>query len=159
MPLYVADIIYPSLNSTTSIAVDLFFSGCTIRCPGCHNPELWDRYGGDKLEALHIFKRILKMENASAVSLMGGEASLQSNEDMETLLYLLRSAKKYQIWLYSGLEFEDIPQIYKYYCDYIKTGPYQKDNLGSSAPIGMPVLSSKNQLFWKKENGIWSRVN
>ncbi len=59
----------------------VFFQGCPLRCGYCHNPETWEKNGGELYTAEEIFRRILRYRSyfgrEGGVTLSGGEVLLQ----------------------------------------------------------------------------------
>ncbi len=52
----------------------LWVQGCSLRCPGCCNPEMFaaDR-GGEVLEADEVARRVLQTPGIEGLSVLGGE--------------------------------------------------------------------------------------
>ena len=77
------------VNSVQSLgAVDgpglryiVFLQGCPLRCKYCHNPETWDRLGGELRTAEELCKTILRYRpyfgETGGVTVSGGEPLLQ----------------------------------------------------------------------------------
>lgn len=77
------------VNSVQSLgAVDgpglryiVFLQGCPLRCKYCHNPETWDRLGGELRSAEELCKTILRYRpyfgETGGVTVSGGEPLLQ----------------------------------------------------------------------------------
>lgn len=112
---------------TTGISYNIYFTGCSIRCPHCHNPEMWDEDVGTATpidEVVNDVKRHLEL--IDAVCILGGEPT----DQLGGLLSLLEALQwmNISIWVYTGLNFDD-PKIRKIYglCDYIKCGNYEHD--------------------------------
>lgn len=62
------------------ISAALFFPGCTLRCPWCHNPELVQGHIEDGISLDEILSFLEKRKNVlNAVVLSGGEAMLCHN--------------------------------------------------------------------------------
>lgn len=60
----------------------VFFAGCGIRCVFCHNPEGWDRCGGEEVTANEIVDKISRLKpyfdrSGGGVTFSGGEPLLQ----------------------------------------------------------------------------------
>lgn len=69
----------------------VFFAGCGIRCIFCHNPEGWDRCGGEEMAASEIVDKISRLKpyfdrSGGGVTLSGGEPLLQPEFLTELLL-------------------------------------------------------------------------
>ena len=74
------------------LRVVLWLSGCTHRCPGCHNPQTWDvTSGSDPLHPSSI------------------------NEVGQLIKEIKERYPDKTIWLYTGFQFDDIKTI-----DFIK---------------------------------------
>jgi len=103
----------------------IFFQGCSIHCPGCHNPQLWDFSGGKRFTVGEVVEKVTKyMDNYKAVVYQGGEPT----DQLERLLDLMRIFHNMGLKniLYTGLDWEtvsNIPGIMKY-ADIIKYGAY-----------------------------------
>lgn len=72
----------------------VFFAGCGIRCLYCHNPEGWDRCGGEEVTASEIVEKIARLKpyfdrSGGGVTFSGGEPLLQP-EFLTELLTLFR---------------------------------------------------------------------
>ncbi len=61
----------------------VFMQGCPLRCVYCHNPDTWDRMGGEEYEAGEIFEKILRYREyfgkEGGVTVSGGEPLLQAD--------------------------------------------------------------------------------
>ena len=54
----------------------LWVQGCSIRCPGCFNPQLWTRRGGNDRPVAELAAEILasaRMADIEGITLLGGE--------------------------------------------------------------------------------------
>ena len=72
----------------------VFFAGCGIRCLYCHNPEGWDKCGGEEMSAEKIVEKIVRLRpyfdrSGGGVTFSGGEPLLQP-EFLTELLLMLR---------------------------------------------------------------------
>lgn len=85
----------------------LWFQGCEIHCPFCHNPETWDVNGGKEYNLKDILKQINDYKNRyDGITLTGGHPLLQPKQCLEIVKNC--KAMGLNVWLYSGLKYEDI---------------------------------------------------
>jgi anaerobic ribonucleoside-triphosphate reductase activating protein len=82
------------------------------------------------------------------IALMGGEPLEQGRINLETFTQRLRWFDRYNkrsLWLYTGFEFDAVPEWVKRNFDFIKCGPYD-ENLKSDNYISHGIqLASTNQ--------------
>ena len=85
----------------------LWVSGCSLHCPGCHNPESHDRFAGkpfDEDAKKELFDALSK-PYVQGLTLSGGHPLEDYN--LQALFVLLVDIKKTfpnkDIWLYTGL--------------------------------------------------------
>ena len=121
------------------VRVSLFVSGCTHRCPGCFNSEVWDFDFGQLFDQA-VIDRILEDLSPSFVkglTLLGGEPFEPQNQP--AIVELLRQVKaKYpekSIWAFSGYLFDRdilsgrlgdpaVTREYLGYLDVLVDGPF-----------------------------------
>lgn len=107
-------------------AFTIWFSGCNKHCEGCQNPELWDSNFGkeftapDMMQIINVEHNKLGFED---VVLLGGEPLQQPEDDIIFLCERLHHFG-YNIWLYTGYEFEEVSNWLKSYLYTIKCGTY-----------------------------------
>jgi len=62
----------------------VFLQGCHLRCDYCHNPETWDRNGGEEIYIEELARKILRFKeywgDNGGVTISGGEPLLQAKE-------------------------------------------------------------------------------
>lgn len=130
----------------------LWVAGCSIRCPGCCNPELFEASAGQaaSLEALQrwIEQRCLP-RGVEGVSVLGGEP-LEQWPQLQPFLSWLRM-RGLGVVVFSGLRwerlrrketFEDLPSC----VDTLVDGPFVRGNLEPAK--GRAVVGSANQKLW-----------
>lgn len=132
-------------------ALEVYVSGCTMGCPGCHNEELWDFSLGDKITTRWL-NELVKKINANKnlikrVWILGGEPLDQDQDQLISLIMAVRACFV-EVWLFTGYELESIPAKIVNLCDYIKCGPYRQELQGENVQLGVP-LSSINQYIVK----------
>jgi len=123
----------------------IWFSGCTQKCIGCYNYILWDKSKGFSCDVNTILELIFKeceRLNINNVVLLGGEPMEQDHNDLLILSNELYK-HKYNIWLYTGWDFNEIPDNIKQNLYTIKCGRYDE----SLKCDGIP--SSTNQKFYR----------
>lgn len=92
------------------VRVSIFVTGCTHKCEGCFNSEIWDFASGNPFDesAINEILESLAPNYIRGLSLLGGEPFEPANQ--EGLLPLLKAVKtKYpekDIWAYSGYLFD-----------------------------------------------------
>lgn len=97
-----------SVVNGTGIRVVLWVSGCSLHCKGCHNPETWDIYSGEKFDENAKQELFEALDNSyiQGVTFSGGHPL--EYENTETVLDLIKEIKsRYptkDIWLYTGYE-------------------------------------------------------
>jgi anaerobic ribonucleoside-triphosphate reductase activating protein len=108
----------------------IFFAGCSRNCPGCHNKELQNFNFGTDIEIDEIIEIVKKNKPLiDGVTISGGDPIFQ----YPALLELCKRLKKegFNIWVYTGAEFEDIKQQYGTelfkYIDALVDGPFKQE--------------------------------
>ena len=110
------------VDSDDGVCVSLWFSGCDVHCPNCHNSMLWDPNSGTKISNDEI---ITKLESAlysngleRSLSVLGGEPLMPANRaDCAYILKTLREKHptlKIRLWtghIYEDLLSEDDPNL------------------------------------------------
>lgn len=101
----------------------IWFKGCSIRCKGCINPELWNRSDDCNMS---IDDLLLLIQN-DGVTLLGGEPLDQ--DDLEHLIDKLIEQKKSIILFtgYSKIDFDERKRRISSKCDVVISGPYIED--------------------------------
>lgn len=140
---------YPSFNSSDGVALELYLSGCARepRCPGCHNPELWDFNYGKEIKLCDIAYMVMQKKVLDNIVVMGGEP-LHCKNLLNLLITLKATGKK--VWLYTSYEINQVPEDIKLVCDFIKTGVYDE-----TQKVKDRWLASRNQRIYKNVNSDW----
>lgn len=131
------------------IRMVLFFQGCHRRCESCHNPDTWDPNGGWIWDIDELVQFITENAPKNRVTLSGGEP-LEQIDGVYQLIQRLRQADAhFDITLYTGFEFDDIPDFLLGCIDYVKTGPYRQELRTTT----ISYIGSTNQKFIKITGG------
>lgn len=123
------DIVFQEIPGEISLA--LYFTGCPLRCKGCHSPELWNAQNGVRLEQNELKQLIQRYEGKiSTVLFMGGEWESQ------TLIEFLNPIKEagLKVALYTGREIHELPRELVVHLDFLKTGPWREELGGLNSP-------------------------
>ncbi len=124
------------------IAFVVFFQGCTLRCPHCHNPELQSVDGGIEVAPEEVLQH-LDMDFYDSVVFSGGEP-LGQPEALQELAKYITLPK----WLYTGWELSQIPWHIGVLMDVIVAGPYRDDLRTGGFP------ASSNQIVWRRSDAV-----
>ena len=128
-----------SLVDGPGVRTVVFFQGCNLRCKGCQNPSTWEMKKGTKMTTEELAV-ILKQESVNKkVTFSGGEPLLQ----IDALLDVIKKLQGFDVAVYTGHEFEEVPQELLENINYIKTGPYREDLKTTIKPF----VGSSNQEF------------
>ena len=139
-----------SLNNTDSISKDIFFSGCSIKCKGCSNPDLWDSNYGYSIELEDLIKLLEENLNwADYICFLGGEPTDQKEAVIEIAKWA--HSKGLKNWLYSGHPISGIRCEIKDLMDVIVDGAFKEREMTDL----LPFRGSLNQKIYYKVNDIW----
>ena len=140
MDIYINSILYNrSLVDGPGIRTVVFLQGCNLYCPECHNKNTWEMNKGKKISIDYLVKELNRKVINKKITISGGEPLMQFAALKELLLKLAN----FNIALYTGHEFEEVPKELFKYLDYIKTGRFIK-KLQTSI---VPYVGSMNQKF------------
>jgi anaerobic ribonucleoside-triphosphate reductase activating protein len=130
--------------------LEIYLSGCYGDCYNCHNPELKDfnigNYYSDELPK--IIQKIYEFDSLiDNIWILGGEPLDQDILKLNDLLnYLTQTNKK--IWLWTRYELNEIPELVKRYCNYIKCGKYiKKLKTDNNIQFGVKLASSNQRIY------------
>ena len=102
------------------ISLAVYFSGCSLKCKGCQNPELQDPTSGkirDTVEVIEILDEL--SDFYESVVFLGGDPLEQPN----ALLNILKSCSIPTV-LYTGRLYSEIPKDIRELCSVVVDGPY-----------------------------------
>lgn len=109
----IAGINYESINDGEGVRTTIFVSGCSHKCPNCHNPQTHDiNYGVKLTDELQneIIDNIKKRPFISGITLSGGDPLHYNNvKDVFNLIIKLKNKfPNKNIWLYTGYTWNQI---------------------------------------------------
>ena len=141
---YFPDQVFLALQEIPSeISLVIPLAGCSHHCVGCHSPEYRDKDGGEVLTEERYLKYLQQYKDkASCICFFGGEHSPL------TLVVWSGLAQGYgfRTALYSGFDFEELPEGLADCFDYVKCGSYREELGGLSE-------KTTNQRMLKKVGG------
>ena len=157
------------MSITYSSAVDgegfrdtLFVNYCPHHCPGCHNPQTWDKENGKNMSLRDIYNDLTK-SYVTNITYSGGEPFCQA-ENLTVLTKYIKETTNKTIWIYSGYLYEElINDSIKFellkLCDVLVDGRFEKkyfkENLrfkGSENQRIIDIQKSLNEgkvILWK----------
>lgn len=110
--LYLMKMVREDQLNGDGVRVTLFFSGCSHRCKGCHNPTTWKYGTGKAFDALKQaeFVTELAKDFVSGVTFTGGDPLYEDNRaDIIRMAKLIKeNFPEKTIWVYTGYTFNQI---------------------------------------------------
>jgi hypothetical protein len=148
----IAGVIFPVFNPYQKATVEIYISGCYMKCPSCHNKELQDFKYGEKLNKEKLISYLIEREDLfSIVSITGGELLDQNKEEAKAISYwIIHALPGKKFWLFTGKEKQDIPDWVFEYFDVVKIGCYREEEKQE----GFPASKNQKVLIKGKDFGI-----
>lgn len=128
-----------SLVDGPGVRTVVFFQGCDLHCKGCQNPSTWEMKNGTEMTTDELVTILEKEVVNKKVTFSGGEPLMQ----VEALIDIVKKLSDFDVAVYTGHVFEDVPTELLDKITYIKTGPF-KEELKSTVE---PYVGSTNQEF------------
>lgn len=112
----------------------IFFCGCNLGCPNCHNKKYWSIDAGVSYSIIDIYNHIiekLKKGYYDGVTFSGGDPFFQYDGLKELMKMLKNTLPDLNIWVYTGNIYEDIKDksIFKY-INVLVDGPFIESKKG-----------------------------
>ncbi|ASK28272.1 anaerobic ribonucleoside-triphosphate reductase activating protein [Neisseria chenwenguii] len=128
------------------VSLAFLFSGCPLRCPGCHSADTWKKGIGQALTVEYLKGRLKRYRGLiSCVLFMGGEWLPQELEKMMAAV----AEEGLKICLYTGLEGGELASLSNGLTSritYLKTGRWR-------AALGGLDSATTNQRFTDLRTG------
>lgn len=154
---------YESFVDGEGVRTVFFFSGCPHHCPGCHNPETWNRNAGvqaDEAMIQTMADEINKRSFLDGITLSGGDPFYQPQSVMTFLGALLKCCHRpLTVWCYTGYQYEELNDPFQRTLlsaiDVLVDGKFEQEKADRS----LAFRGSKNQRIidvreTKKQNKI-----
>lgn len=111
--MYIARILYPVKVLGPGNRIGIWFNGCGHHCPGCSNPELWEkqeRYSTTPQAVLELIRHICQTHKVDGFTLTGGDPFAQPDA-LACLLPELTGITR-DILVYTGFEYEKVLSLH-----------------------------------------------
>ena len=128
-----------SLVDGPGVRTVVFFQGCDLHCKGCQNPSTWEMKNGTEMTTDELVTILEKEVVNKKVTFSGGEPLMQ----VDALIDIVKKLEGFDIAVYTGHEFKEVPKELLDNITYIKTGSF-KEELKSTVK---PYVGSTNQEF------------
>lgn len=154
------------LNDINHIATTLWYSGCNIKCGGCHNEQLLNFAPGLPME--QIEQELRERRKLTEWLVYSGGNPIDSIESVLHIAKISKSLNYYQ-FLFTGYTLEQIRELLNdqqrkqlaHYIDYVKVGMYDCSQKRSCSEQGKDYFfETLNQAVAKsnKENSSWDII-
>lgn len=84
----------------------VWVQGCSLRCPGCCNPELFTGQGGRDVDPSSLAREVLSAPGVEGLSMLGGEPFEQAEAVAELCAAVKAGGKT--VMVYSGYTLEEL---------------------------------------------------
>jgi anaerobic ribonucleoside-triphosphate reductase activating protein len=155
MNVKLAGITRESVTDGPGMRITVFFQGCEHHCPGCHNPETWDREGGVAYDLDDVFGLMHDSPLITGVTLSGGEPFLQP--DAAAAIAAEFHARQKSVWVYTGFlwdfllkENDPLRMNLLRQCDVLVDGPFRQ----TERQAGLFFRGSANQRFIRVKDSL-----
>ena len=104
--LYVNRLVLSTQVEGPGTRAAVWVQGCSLKCPGCFNQEMWSKEYGDRINVKELAGKILATEGIEGVTFLGGEPFDQA----EPLVYLADFLRQegLSILTFTGYQLEDL---------------------------------------------------
>ena len=105
----IARILFPVKVLGQGKRIGIWVCGCTRKCPGCSNPELWERQQKYEISLPHLEKLIYDIvfvHEVDGFTITGGEPVEQAKE-LSELITFMKSLNE-DILMYTGYSLEEL---------------------------------------------------
>ena len=145
-------------NGDKGLMCSIFFQGCNFRCKGCWNSCTWDFNGGKEFtkEVENKVIELVNNEHIVGLSILGGEPFHQPPKEILSFIKNVKLQTNKCIYLWTGYDFEEIPNEYKECLNYIDTiicGRFVE----KLKDYTLKLRGSSNQEIYIKENDKWKK--
>ncbi len=106
MKIRILDILEETMADGPGLRTSIYCAGCDHHCPGCHNPQSWDKNGGHEATVDELLE-IIKADEFSNVTFTGGDPLYQVEAFTELAKRIKKETSK-TIWCYTGFTYEEI---------------------------------------------------
>jgi len=134
--------------------IGIWTQGCSLKCPECLNPDLWNPHNGKSVSIKKLVQQIKNIENYyDGITITGGEPF----DQYRPLFEFCRNIKKFtslNIFIYSGYTISEIENSFPEkeifsVIDYLIDGRFESKNYADDNMRG-----SKNQILYRFKNSI-----
>lgn len=147
------DIKTADINNGEGLRVSLWVSGCEHRCPGCHNPQSWNKNNGKEFtkETFEYLVSALTTGMKRGLTIIGGEPLTEYNypEVLQLVKTLKGMMPELNIWVYTGYYYDELVEQDKTeifdYIDVLVDGRYEEDLKDKT----LKWRGSSNQNIWR----------
>ncbi len=130
MQICIMDILEQTMADGPGFRTSIYCAGCEHHCPGCHNPQSWDRKNGHWVDVQEILD-VVKADDMSNVSFSGGDPLYQVEAFTELARRIKEETSK-TIWCWTGFTYEEILADERLsmilpYIDVLVDGPFKME--------------------------------
>jgi len=147
----IEQIVWQEVPGEVSLA--FLFSGCQLRCKGCHSADTWKVGLGQELTVEYLESRLQRYAGLiSCVLFMGGE---WVPDELEKMLQTVAAAGL-KTCLYTGLERGEVPPMLLPELSFLKTGRWLPERGGLDNPntnqrfVDLATEADLTPLFWRQ---------
>lgn len=106
MIIRLSGVVNDSIVDGPGIRFAIFTQGCPHHCPGCHNPQTHDPYGGYESDTGEVISQFEHNILLSGITLSGGDPFFQASPCAE--LAKAAHARGLSVWTYTGYTWETL---------------------------------------------------
>ena len=108
--LRVLNVFPETVSDGFGIRFAVYFSGCSHRCRGCHNPQSWDCSAGEELDDVLKERIISELQSnpiLDGITFSGGDPMFNPEEFLK-FLKEVKSRTNLNVWCYTGYTYEEL---------------------------------------------------
>jgi len=92
----------------------VWVQGCSLKCPGCYNPDTHNPEGGFTISVSELYNKIVSLKDSiEGITISGGEP-LEQPEALAELVQKIRETTNFSIIVFTGYEWNELENILNY---------------------------------------------